>query len=180
MRFSKNILGLLIAILGFSLVNIHAQTTSETESIEKEVFKEIVALPYYGVFDNIKFEVEGNTVYLTGKVYSLGVRKSAENVVRKIDGVENVVNQIENLPPSSFDNSIRRNIVRSYASNGGSLYRYLQGTQPSVRIIVDRGTVSLEGFVSNRGDYNLAEILANGVAGVFKVENNLTIENEIG
>ena len=108
-----------------------------SKTIEQKVFKKIITLPYYGVFDNIKFQVDGSTVTLSGKVYSLGVKKSAENVVKKIDGVDKVINNIENLPPSSYDNTIRRNIVRSFSRNGGSLYRYLQGPQPSMRIIVE-------------------------------------------
>ena len=134
-------------------------------------------MPYYGVFDNISFEVEGNTVTLYGKVYSLGLKSSAENIVKKIDGVENVVNNIEMLPPSSFDNRIRRQAVREFA-NGGSLYRYLQGPQPSVRIIVENGRISLEGVVANRGDYNLANILVSGIPGVFEVNNNLIIAKD--
>lgn len=178
MRVLKSFLVLAIAILGFSFANVQAQDFSGNKTIEQKVFKKIIGLPYYGVFDNIKFQVTGNTVTLYGKVYSLGVKKSAENVVKKIDGVDTVVNNIEMLPPSSLDNAIRRNLVNSFLRDGGSLYRYLQGTQPSMRIIVDRGRVSLEGYVSNRGDYNLANILANGVPGVFKVENNLIVGDQ--
>src|SRR5688500_9691021 len=121
MKFIKNFLILSIAIIGFSYIDVQAQKATNTKSIEEKVFKEIITLPYYGVFDNIKFKVDGNTVTLYGKVNSLGVKKSAERVVKRIDGVENVVNNIENLPPSSFDDSIRRNVLRSFARNGGSL-----------------------------------------------------------
>lgn len=178
MRVLKSFLVLTIAILGFSFINVQAQNSSGNSPIEQKVFKKIIGLPYYGVFDNIKYEVQGNTVILSGKVYSLGVKNSAENVVKKIDGVERVINNIENLPPSSFDNSIRRNIVRSFANNGGNLSSYLRGPNPSIRIIVDNGQVALEGYVSNRGDYNLANILANGIPGVFSVTNNLVIEKD--
>lgn len=178
MKFIKSFLILSIAIIGFSYTDVQAQRATNTKSIEEKVFKKIIALPYYGVFDNIKFKVDGNTVTLYGKVNSLGVKKSAERVVKKIDGVERVVNNIENLPPSSFDDSIRRNVLRSFARDGGGLYRYLQEPQPSIRIIVDGGRIALEGFVSNRGDYNLANILASGVPGVFSIENNLIIGKE--
>ncbi len=178
MKFLKSFLILSIAIIGFSFINVQAQSFSDTKSIEQKVFKKILSLPYYGVFDNIKFKVDGNTVTLYGKVYSLGVKSGAENVVKKIDGVENVINNIENLPPSSFDNSIRRNIVRSFARDGGNLYSYLREPNPSIRIIVDNGRIALEGYVSNKGDYNLANILANGIPGVFSVENNLVISKE--
>jgi hyperosmotically inducible protein len=178
MKFLKSFLILSIAIIGFSYTNVQAQSFSDTQRIEQKVFKKIIGLPYYGVFDNIKFQVDGSTVILSGKVYSLGVKNSAENVVKKIDGVENVINNIEMLPPSSFDNSIRRNIVRSFARDGGNLYSYLREPNPSIRIIVDNGRVALEGYVSSKGDYNLANILANGIPGVFNVENNLIVGKE--
>jgi hyperosmotically inducible protein len=158
----------------------NAQTVAGSQrALEDKIFKKINGLPYYGVFDNIKFQVNGSTVTLSGKVYSLGVKKSAENVVKKIEGVSEVINNIENLPPSALDNQIRVQIVREFARNGGSLYRYLQEPNPSVRIIVENGRVTLEGYVANRGDFNIANVLANSVSGVFQVTNNLVIEKEM-
>ena len=184
MKVLKSFLILSIAIFGFSFVNVEARglsdfgetTQQDAQQIEKKVFKEILKLPYYGLFDSIGFEVDGSTVVLHGKVYNAVNRKSAERRVEDIEGVTNVVNNIEVLPLSSFDNSIRRSIVREFAG-GGSLYRYLQGVNPSVRIIVDNGHVSLEGFVANRGDSRLANILAN-VPGTFSVTNNLVVTKE--
>lgn len=161
---------------GASAQNYAASASGRT--IEQQVFKQILGLPYYGLFDNMKFEVKGDTVILSGKVNSLGTRASAERVVKKIDGVRNVINNIDELPPSSFDNTIRRQLVRTFSRDGGSLYRYLQGTNPSIRLIVENGHVTLEGYVSNHGDYNLANILANGIPGVFNVQNNLVVESD--
>ncbi len=178
MRVLRNYIAFLTVVLAFSFVGVSAQTYTNvrsTQSIERQVFKKIIGLPFYGVFDHIAFKVDGGTVTLYGKVNSLGTRKSAERVVAKIPGVQNVVNNIENLPPSSFDNSIRRNLVRTFSRRGGSLYRYLIEPNPSMRLIVDRGHVTLEGYVSNRGDSNLANILANGIPGVFSVTNNLVV-----
>jgi hyperosmotically inducible protein len=182
MKAFRNSLILAVAIIGLLFVNVQAQSFSAKEDfspLEKKVYKQILIMPYYGVFDNIQFEVEGSTVTLYGKVYSLGLKSRAENIVKRIDGVDTVINNIENLPPSSFDNRIRRQVVNEFY-RGGSLYRYLQGPQPSVRIIVDNGRISLEGIVANRGDYNLANILARGIPGVFEVTNNLIIENDRG
>ncbi|MGI8409205.1 MAG: BON domain-containing protein [Pyrinomonadaceae bacterium] len=181
MKKFSSFIALILAILAFSFVGVNAQSFSgrgnvSASSIERQVFKEIIRLPYYGLFDNIKFEVKGNTVILHGKVLSLGTRKSAERVVKRIPGVQRVVNNIENLPLSSFDNSIRRRIVSEFVKSPG-VYPYIREPNPSVRIIVDGGRVSLEGFVSNRGTANLMNILANGVSGVFSVDNNLVIEN---
>jgi hyperosmotically inducible protein len=181
MKVLRNFLILSIAILGFTFVDANAQNypaKSTASAIEQKVFKKIIGLPAYGVFDHISFKVEGNTVTLYGKVLSLGTKKSAERAVRKIEGVENVVNNIQNLPPSSYDNQIRYQIVREFANSAG-IYGYLREPNPSVRIIVQNGRVTLEGYVSNRGTANLMNILANGVPGVFSVTNNLSTEKAI-
>jgi hypothetical protein len=89
-----------------------------------------------------------------------------------------VVNRIENLPPSSFDDAIRARLVRTFDNTGG-VSGYLREPNPSVRIIVENGRVTLEGYVNNRGTANLMNILANGIPGVFSVTNNLVIEKEM-
>ena len=177
MKYAGNLFILMAAILGLSQISVNAQGFSQ-RNLERKVFKEIIRLPYYGVFDHIAFRVDGDTVTLMGKVVQPTTRKSAERVVDGIDGVKNVVNNIEVLPLSNFDDSIRRRTLQTLQTGGGSLYRYFLGANPSVKIIVDGGNVSLEGFVANRGDANLANILANGVSGVFSVRNNLIVENE--
>lgn len=181
MRYIKSFLVLAIAVLGFSFADVQAQNFSDNgkvsqSTIEQKVRKEILRLPYFGVFDNIAYQVSGDTVTLSGKVVRPTTKSSANNVVKKIDGVRNVVNNIEVLPLSSFDDSIRLRTLRTF-QNGGGLYRYFLGVNPSVKIIVDRGNLTLEGYVANRGDYNLMNVLANGVTGVFSVDNNLIVEN---
>ncbi len=181
MKVIRNFIVLSIAILAVSFVSVNAQDFSEaksTQTLERKVFKELIKLPYYGVFDHIAFKVDGNNVTLSGKVAVARNKKDAERWVKDIDGIGNVVNNIEILPLSGFDNSIRRQMLRTFSRNGGGLYRYLQEPNPSVRIIVENGHVTLEGYVSGRGDYNLANILANGVSGVFSVQNNLIVGKE--
>ena len=165
-----------IAVTAFSFVTVNAQDLNVSQNaIEKKVFKEINKLPFYGLFDHIAFRVDGGTVTLYGKTNSLGTRKSAERVVKRIPGVLEVVNNIEELPPSSFDNRIRQQVVREFVRSGG-VYPYIAGTRPSVRIIVENGRVTLEGYVSNKGTSNLMYLLANRVPGTFKVTNNLIVE----
>lgn len=186
MKHIKILLVTAIVIFGFSTVDLYAQSSngdrnvSSRTAIERKVFKGILKLPYYGVFDNIAYKVDEGTVTLFGKVVRPTTRRDAARVVSKIDGVTNVVNNIEVLPLSNFDDSIRYRTLQTLANDGGSLYRYFLGANPSVKIIVDKGNVTLEGYVANRGDYNLANILANGVTGVFSVKNNLIIEKERG
>ncbi len=176
----RNFLILSLAVISFSVVGVNAQSYSGAKSgktIEQQVFKKILSLPRYEVFDHIAFQVNGGTVTLTGKVYNAINKGSAESVVKRIDGVTNVVNNIEVLPPSPFDDQIRANTYRAL-NNSGGLSRYFWEVNPAVRIIVDNGRTSLEGFVNNRGDYNLMNIIANGVFGAFSVQNNLVIDSQ--
>lgn len=187
MKYIKNLLFAVIAVIGFSTVDLQAQKNykndrgvSSQTAIERQIFKGILRLPYYGVFDNIAYKVDGGTVTLLGKVVRPTTKNDAARIAARVEGVTNVVNNIEVLPLSNFDDSIRIRTLQTLANNGGSLYRYFLGTNPSVKIIVDRGNVTLEGYVRNRGDYNLANILTNGVTGVFSVKNNLIVEKERG
>ena len=175
MRYIRNLMAVVIAIAAFSFVTVNAQSQNVSQNaIEKKVFKEINQLPYYGLFDHIAFTVEGGTVTLYGRTNSLGTRKSAERVVKRIPGVIEVVNNIEELPPSSFDNAIRRGVVREFVNSAG-VYPYISGLRPSVRIIVENGRVTLEGYVPNKGTSNLMYLLANRVPGTLKVTNNLVV-----
>jgi len=143
--------------------------------LDKKVRHELVTLPYYGVFDNLAYSINGGTVTLYGQVVRASTRSDAAGRVKRIAGVSRVVNNIEVLPLSGIDDGIRARTYRSIARMGG-LYRYLQGTNPSLHIVVDRGHVTLEGVVSGSGDRNLAYLAANRVPGVFSVTNNLRVE----
>jgi len=145
--------------------------------LERRVRRELVTLPYYGVFDNLAYSVNGGTVTLYGEVVRSSTRSDAAGRVKRLPGVTRVVNNIKLLPLSPFDDDIRRATYRSIASMGG-LYRYLQGTNPSLHIVVDRGHVTLEGVVSGSGDRNLAYMAANRVPGVFSVKNNLRVKGK--
>jgi hyperosmotically inducible periplasmic protein len=147
------------------------------EQLAKKVRHELVTLPWYGVFDNLEYQINGSTVTLYGQVVQASTRKDAERRVSKLAGVSRVVNQIEVLPLSSFDDSIRARTYRALFGWNSPLFRYGRGTNPSIHIVVDGGHVSLEGVVSNEADRNLANMLANGVPGVFSVKNNLQVEN---
>lgn len=179
MKFIRNFLILAIAVLGISAINVTAQTDGFSSlRLERQVRKEILTLPYYGVFDAIGFQVSGNTVTLNGYVVRPTTKKDAEESIKDINGVGQVVNNIEVLPLSPSDDRIRQRTLQTLASRGGSLYRYLLGTNPPIRIIVNRGRIQLEGFVDNKGDYNLANILARGVPGTFGVTNNLKVMSD--
>ena len=176
MKSFRNFIALAVAMLSFSFVSVNAQGFSDTSGLGRQVEKKILRLPYYEVFDHIGYTVNGDTVTLVGKVRNARNKKDAEAYVEDIPGVRNVINNIEILPVGSFDESIRYNLYRRLANTGG-LSRYLWTVNPSVRLIVDRGHVSLEGYVAGRGDYNTMNIVAHGVPGVFSVTNNLVIDS---
>jgi hyperosmotically inducible periplasmic protein len=171
---------LFAAIIAFSFATVNAQSFSDSgtkQSIERQVEKKILRLPRYEVFDHIGYSVDGDTVTLYGKVLN-GVNKNdAAAAVRRIPGVGNVVNNIEILPPSPFDDSIRTSLYRKVA-NWGGLSRYLWPINPSVRLIVDGGRINLEGYVSRKGDLDAFYAVARTVPGAFTVTNNLKIDRE--
>jgi hyperosmotically inducible periplasmic protein len=151
-----------------------APTARSAERITKEVRHELLMLPYFGVFDNIAFKVDGSTVVLIGQVVRPSLKSDAEGSVKHIEGVEKVDNQIEVLPPSPMDDGLRRQLFRAIYGYP-SLEKYALGVQKPIRIIVKNGRVNLEGVVDNEGDKNTAGLRANGVPGIFQVTNNLQV-----
>ena len=144
------------------------------ERITKEVRHELLMLPYFGVFDNIAYKVDGSTVALFGQVVRPSLKSDAENSVKHIEGVEKVDNQIEILPPSPMDDGLRRRLFRAIYRYP-PLEKYALGVQKPIRIIVKSGHVTLEGVVDNEGDKNFAGVRANSVPGIFSVTNNLQV-----
>jgi hyperosmotically inducible protein len=131
-------------------------------------------LPYLDVFDNVAYRVDGNCVTLVGQVTRPTLKTDAEKVVKGIDGVDRVDNQIEVLPVSFHDNRLRRSLYRAIYGFA-PLNRYELPVIKPIRIIVKNGNVTLEGVVDNQSDKNIVNIRANGVHGVFSVTNNLRI-----
>lgn len=143
--------------------------------LQKEVRHELVTLPFYDVFDNLAYKVEGGTVTLFGQVTRPTLKTDAERAVKDVEGVERVDNRIEVLPVSPNDDRIRRAVYRAIYGTEG-LDRYAMRAVPTIHIIVRNGHVFLEGAVATEADKNLANIKANGVSGVFSVTNNLHVD----
>jgi osmotically-inducible protein OsmY len=178
---------------------IPAQTGAMNEDdlrIAQQVRSQIVTLSNYGVFDSVSFSVEHGAVALNGQASRPTLKKSAERVVKKIEGVRSIENNIKVLPNSRFDDDVRaRTYARIYGDASLSRYNPNRGTpfwsSPArlaagitndpprgnhpIHIIVENGSVTLEGVVDTEGDKNVAGIRANGVQGAFQVVNNLTV-----
>lgn len=144
------------------------------EKLAKEVRHQLVLLPYYSVFDNLAFKVDGDKVTLLGQVVRPTLKSDAESAVKSIEGVAAVVNNIEVLPVSPMDDQLRRAVYRAIYGDS-ALFRYGESAVPSIHIIVKNGNVTLVGVVDNESDKNLANLRASGVPNVFSVKNELTV-----
>ena len=144
--------------------------------LTKEVRHELVTLPYYGVFDNLAYRVDGSKVTLFGQVRDPKLKDDAGKAVKSIEGVSAVDNQIEVLPLSPADDQTRRAVYRAIYSKP-SLQRYQLSALPPIHIIVKNGDVTLEGFVANQMDREVAEIATKGVGSTHKVTNNLKTDS---
>jgi hyperosmotically inducible periplasmic protein len=148
------------------------------DRIVKEVHHELVMLPFYGVFDNLAYKVDPDgTVTLLGQVSRPTLKSDSENVVKKIEGVEKVVNNIEVLPTSPNDDRIRRAAYRAIYGNS-VLSQYQLRAVPPIHIIVNKGHITLEGVVARQMDKQIAGMQANQVRGAFSVTNNLQVEEQ--
>jgi hyperosmotically inducible protein len=143
--------------------------------IAQEVRHQLVMLPYYSIFDDLAFRVDNGTVTLLGAVTRPTLKSEAENVTKRVEGVTQVNNQIEVLPPSDMDDQIRRAEARAIYGDATLGTRYGNQALPPVHIIVKNGHVTLEGMVANQFDKNLINVRANGVPNVFSVDNNLIV-----
>jgi hyperosmotically inducible periplasmic protein len=177
-RYLRNVLLLSAAILLAQTGIAVAQPSVDTiKRIEREVRRELITLPFYSLFDHFAFRVDGSSVTLMGKVTRPTLKSDAENAVKRIEGVENVVNQIEVLPLSPNDDRLRARLYRAIYGHS-ALQLYSMRAVPPIHIIVQNGQVILEGAVANTMQKNIAGIRANGVSGVFSVTNNLAVDNE--
>src|SRR3979411_228978 len=139
------------------------QGDANENRIAREVRHQLVMLPYYGVFDDIAFRVDGSKVTLLGAVTRPTLKSDAENVTKRVEGVTQVDNQIEVLPLSSMDDQIRMAEYRAIYGDPALSTRYGFRAVPSIHIIVKNGNVTLEGVVANQSDKDLINVRANSV-----------------
>jgi hyperosmotically inducible protein len=165
-----------LAMTSLSLAAQRDISQQSVERIQKEVRHEILMLPFFDVFDNITFMVEGYDVTLSGQVTRPTLKTDAERVVKTIEGVENVDNQIEVLPVSPNDDRLRLRLFRAIYGFT-ALQRYALPVIKPIRIILKNGHVTLEGVVDSEADKNLVNIRARGVSGSFSVTNNLIVSS---
>ena len=173
MKFTNKTL-MVAALTAVSSIGALMAQTADNAVLQKKVRHELVMLPYFSVFDTLSYRIDNGVVTLMGEVVRPVLKSDAERVVSRVEGVRGVVNTIEVLPVSPFDDRIRVAAYRAIYGYG-PLQRYALGAQRPIRIIVKNGHISLEGVVDNEMDRNMANMRANMVPGVFSVSNDLQI-----
>ena len=160
-----------------------AQSQSSDQAVSPEVQAKLVQgirhailmQPYYTVFDNLGYTLEGRTVILTGQVLNPTLPKDVQSAVKKVEGVDKVVNKIEVLPPSPMDAQIRQQVQQKIYGGFGPLFKYANMPNPPIRIIVKNARVTLYGVVDNETDKNLCTQRVNQIFSVLSVTNNLAV-----
>lgn len=168
-------LGLMLGLATLPLAAANADFGTPEARTAEQVRKQIVKLPFLSVFDDIRFTLQDGVVTLEGDVYRRSLRKSAERVAMRVEGVTRVENNIEFLPVSTFDDRIRVQLVRALYTHP-VFDRYAIQANPPIRIIVNNGDVRLAGVVNREMEKNVATVIANQIHGVFSVTNDLRVE----
>ena len=171
-------LAVLAMLLSSSIALAQQNEPRGGQNLIKEVRHQLVLLPYYSVFDNLSYRIEGSKIILNGQVVRPSLKSDAEAAVKSIEGVSSVQNDIEVLPPAPMDDQIRRAVFRAIYSEP-SLSRYAASAVPSIHIIVKGGHVTLVGVADNDTDKNIAGLRANGVPNVFSVDNQLIVNTDV-
>ena len=172
----------ILPVLALTAVNSQTAAAGKPSKSEEKVENALVRavrhqlqeLPFYSVFDNINYFVDGEKVTLTGQVRRPTLKVNAEAAVKSLEGVSGVVNNIEVLPHSSGDHELRRNVYRAIFEDA-TLQKYAIQALPPIHIIVKNGAVSLEGTVDSEADKTLAGSLVNKAPKVASLHNNLVV-----
>ena len=188
-------LGLILSLSLIAGGSVTAQTPDEKRTME-DLRAAVLRLPYYGVFDSVSVGYDKGTATVSGYVYQPKLKQDIVNALKKVSRVDDVVDQIEVLPASQFDDQLRwRTFAHIYSDSvlsryaaGGGLSRFdlidmlrFPGSEPSgnygIKIIVNRGRITLVGNVDSAFDKTIAGHRAREIPGAFGVENALVVAN---
>jgi len=200
---TRQIAGVVCAVAVLLNTSARVMVHADAKSSVEEIRKELLQLPYYGVFDFLAFSYDRGTVVVGGYAYALGLKKDAERAIKRASGVDTVVDQIEELPPNQLDDQIRwatyykiyrDSFLSHYGPGGGLLWGHrhtyggpfspygdaFPGMEPAgdypIHIIVKNERVMLLGVVDSESDKTVAGLRAREVPGTFALENQLVVE----
>src|SRR6266403_458572 len=159
---------------GRKLLDVRTYRTDRSAQLHEKIRHELAMMPYVSEFDFISFTLVGAEVILTGWTVRATNRDTAFNIVKSIEGVDTVINNIDVLPLGSFDMQIRAGARAALQRN---LSRYFWGSGSDIKIAVKNGSSILLGTVTNKTDYDIANIQCNSVSGAFHVFNMLRVQS---
>ncbi len=171
----KRLIPILLTLSAIIPGTTFAKDAKKPVTLSDAVRHSLVMMPRFTVFDELKFSVDGGTVTLAGEVTNPTVKDDAAYAVIHVEGVTNVVNNIEVLPLSPNDDRVRMAVYRAIYGDRNLATRYGFQAQPPIHIIVKNGMVRLEGVVATTMDRTIAGMRAQGVFGAFQVENDLQV-----
>jgi hypothetical protein len=189
------------------LAGAHPAVYADPKPPVEAIRQELLQLPYYSVFDYLAFSYDKGTVTLLGYAYHVGLKPDAVRAAKRAPGVDQVIDKIEELPVSHFDDDIRWKtyyaiyrdpFLSRYAPGGGLLWGHrhpfgggfhgdvggprFPGTEPlgdyPIHIIVKNGRTALMGVVDSESDKAVAGMRASEVPGAFAVDNELVVEKD--
>jgi hyperosmotically inducible protein len=192
-------------LAGLALMAGGAQAAAQDRSTIGQIRNELLQLPYYGVFDFLAFKYDPKgVVTLMGFAYHSALKSDAEHAVRRVSGVKEVGNKIEELSSSPNDDDLRWKtyyaiyrdpFLSRYAPGGGTPWGHRHGftadfrpigqgpfvgMEPAgdypIHIIVKNGRIALYGVVDNDSDRTVAEMKARQIPGSLGVDNYLMVE----
>ena len=159
------------------LLDVRTYRTQGSAATFEKVRHELAMMPYITTYDFISFTMVGNNVILTGWTVRQTNRSEAYNRVKTVEGVDNIVNNIEILPLGSMDMQIRAG-ARGRLQK--MLSRYFWGSGSDIKIVVKNGNIILLGSVAKKEDSDIANIQCSSVPLAFHVFNMLRVQEPAG
>ena len=176
MRLKVTLAAALLACAGF--VSAASQPGPRTdEEINKSVNHAVLMYPRYTMWDDIQFRASNGQVELSGAVTQPYKKSDLVRIVQRIPGVTAVTDDIRVLPLSPMDDRLRLQVARAIYRDS-VLSRYAGMAIAPIHIIVENGHVTLDGWVLNNLEKQVAGVRANSAGLSFgQVVNNLQVEH---
>jgi hyperosmotically inducible protein len=130
----------------------------------------------FTIFDDVNIEISNRVVTLTGRVTAPKKREEIGTRVSKIDGIRTLVNDIQVLPVSQMDSSLRLRVAQAIYGHP-TFWHYASMANPPIHIVVENGRITLTGYVNSDVERSLAFALAQ-VSGSFGVKNELKVDRK--
>ncbi|TFY96265.1 BON domain-containing protein [Ramlibacter rhizophilus] len=150
-----------------ALVAVDRRTSGaqlEDQGIELRAANQLQAA--FGQRANIAVDSYNRQVLLTGQVPDEGVRQTAEDIVRRVENVRGVVNELVVGAPSTFGQRSNDAILTTRVK--AALVDARDLSAPAFKVVSERGTVYLMGRVTQREAERATQVVRN-VGGVQKV-----------